>query len=153
MVSPQRRDDRSGDRRRVARGGRRAGDRRGRYPNVLIADSYVGARHPCARYLERFGFCVQECADGDEAIAAIGASPPHLILVEDELPKVPALRLWRWLKDHERTQAIPVILMTSEFDDRGEQPFQGPTGTVLVKPFALSTMLQEVLRVFRRGAP
>src|SRR5262249_50062977 len=112
-----------------------------------------GARNPCARYLDRFGFRVEECADGDEALAAIDARPPHLILVEDGLPKVSAMRMVRRLKEQAHTRGIPVIVMTADFDNRGQQPAPPDTAGVLVKPFALSTMLQEIRRVLREHSP
>src|SRR6266480_2418028 len=46
------------DRRRVPRGGRRPTDRPGKYPPVLVAESYDGVRMSCARYLDRFHFHV-----------------------------------------------------------------------------------------------
>jgi DNA-binding response OmpR family regulator len=153
MTNSERRQERLSDRRRMPRGGRRVGDQPGRYPNLLIADSYDGARGPCARYLDRFGFRVEECADGDEALAAIEARTPHLILVEDGLPKMSATRMVRRLKEQSNTKAIPVIVMSADFDDRGQQPPPVDTAGVLVKPFALSTMLQEIRRVLREHSP
>ena len=50
------------DRRRVPRGGRRTTDRTGLHPTILVADSYEGARRPCARYLDRFHFQVVEAS-------------------------------------------------------------------------------------------
>src|ERR1700675_3109397 len=100
MNTPERRQ-RSGDRRRVPRGGRRPGDQPGRYPSLLVADSYKGARTPCVRYLDRFGFRVDEAADGNEALAAIAARPPHVILVEDALPKMSAWRMVHRLKERQ----------------------------------------------------
>ncbi len=153
MTILERRRPSAGDRRRVPRGGRRASDAAGRYPNLLIADSYDGARGPCVRYLDRFGFRVEECTDGDEALAAIEARPPHLILVEDGLPKMSAKGMVRRLKEQPHTKAIPVIVMTADFDGRGQQPAQIDAAGVLVKPFALSTMLQEIRRVLREHSP
>jgi two-component system phosphate regulon response regulator PhoB len=153
MVTSERRRDPGSDRRRVPRGGRRANDQPGRYPNLLIADSYDGARSPIARYLDRFGFRVEECSDGDECVAAIDARPPHVILIEDELPKMSAPRMVRWLKEQDRTKGIPVIIMTADFDERGQQPAEAESAAVLVKPFALSTMLQEIRRVLREHSP
>lgn len=153
MTIPDRRQPASGDRRRMPRGGRRSSDQPGRYPNLLIADSYDGARGPCARYLDRFGFHVEECVDGDEAMASIDARPPHLILVEAGLPKLSANRMVRRLKDQPHTKAIPIIVMTADFDSTAPQPTQSEAAGVLVKPFALSTMLQEIRRVLREHSP
>src|SRR5258707_9154930 len=99
MTISERRQPAGSDRRSMPRGGRREGDQPGHYPNVLIADSYDGARGPCARYLARFAFRVEECTDGEEALAAISVRPPHLILVEDGLPRIPASRMVRLLKE------------------------------------------------------
>ena len=151
MTTSDRRHVRSGDRRRVPRGGRRTGDQPGRYPNLLVADSYDSARNPCVRYLDRFGFHVEAAADGNEALAMIGARPPHVILVEAGLPHVSASRMVRRLKEQPRTKSIPVIVMTRDFDTAGFQP--SPAAAVLVKPFALSAMLHEIRRVLREQSP
>jgi len=152
MSAPERRQG-SGDRRRVARGGRRPADQPGRHPQLLVADSYDGARIPCVRYLDRFGFSVEQAADANEALASIATKPPQLILVEDGLPKMSAWRMVRQLKEQAETRSIPVIVMTSDFDPGTRQPAQSEAAAVLVKPFALSTMLQEIRRVLREHSP
>jgi two-component system phosphate regulon response regulator PhoB len=152
MSTPNRRQI-QGERRSVPRGGRRPGDQPGRHPNLLVADSYEGARIPCVRYLDRFGFRVDQAADGNEALASIATRPPHLILIEDGLPKVSGWRMLRRLKDQPQTRSIPVIVMTSDFDAAGRQASQIDAAGVLVKPFALSTMLQEIRRVLREQSP
>src|SRR3954465_12493565 len=101
------------DRRRGGGGAPRATDRPGRYPPVLVADSYEGARRPCARYLDRLNFEVIEAADGDEALARIVATPPHVILAEWFLPAMPAPRFAQWLGQSWRTREIPLIALAS----------------------------------------
>jgi DNA-binding response OmpR family regulator len=136
------------DRRAVARGGRRPYDRPGHYPKLLIADSYEGARVPCARYLDHFGFHVDQAADGQEALAAMEAGLPHLLLVEHSLPKLPASGLVEWIEKAGHDRQVPVILMLSDFDAVAPRDMP-PSAAVLVKPFPLSTMLQEVRRALR----
>jgi len=99
----------------------------GRYPPVLIADSYEGARRPCVRYLDRFHFDVAEAANGEEALKQIVATTPRLIVTEWTLPTMPADRLCQWLAQGWRTRVA----------------------AILVKPFSLETMLNEVRRVLR----
>jgi len=149
MTGPERRSLPLGpDRRRLPRGGRRAGDQPGRYPNLLVADSYDGARVPCVRYLSKFGFHVDQAADGHEALALIKAKQPHVILVEEGLPAVPAMRLVRPLHNDPTTRDIRVIVMTSDFELTRESAEHGEAA-VLVKPFALSLMLQEIRKALR----
>ena len=139
------------DRRRVPRGGRREYDRPGRYPPVLIADSYAPARRPCALYLERHNFDVHEAADGEEALARIVASPPRIVLIEWGLPGMSGERLSHWLAQGWRTRDVRVIAMAGAGGDEG-LPAMAQVDAVLFKPFSLSAMLEEIRRVLRDDA-
>lgn len=135
------------DRRRYARGGRRAADLPGRHPNVLVADSYDGARIPCVKYLDRLGFGVLEAGGGHEALAHIEAMTAHVILIENGLPNAPILQIARRLS--EASKAVPLILMTNALDVVEEAVAGLPLVAILEKPFSLSTMLQEIRRLLR----
>jgi len=140
------------DRRRVPRGGRRSTDRAGKHPPVLVAESYDGVRKSCARYLDRFNFQVAEAADGEEALTQITAEPPQVILAELNLPAMPAWRLAQWLSQSWRTRQIPVIVLAGDLEasDPPVSPdFRNVVAGVLVKPFTLRTMLDEIRRVIR----
>src|SRR5262245_57583066 len=90
--SPQERRHTPGpDRRRFPRGGRRATDLPGRYPRVIVADSYEAARRPCIRYLDHFSFDVAPATDGQGAIDAIRTQSTAVILMDSHL-KDPASR-------------------------------------------------------------
>ena len=136
------------DRRRVPRGGRREYDRSGRYPPVLVADSYEGARRPCVRYLDRFHFDVAEATNGEDALKQIVSTTPRLIITEWTLPTMPADRLCQWLAQGWRTRDIPVIVVAADYDARRQMP---SVASILVKPFSLETMLTEVRRVLRES--
>ena len=153
MTTADRRLERLPDRRRVARGGRRIADRTGKYPNLLVADSYPGARKPCARYLDLFNFKVAEAATGEEAIARIQADPPQVILAELTLPGMGARELSQWLSDRVTSPPIPVIVMMSELEGRPSEPLPQAIAGVLIKPFPLATMIDEVRRVLRSRPP
>jgi DNA-binding response OmpR family regulator len=141
------------DRRRVPRGGRRTTDRTGLHPTILVADSYEGARRPCARYLDRFHFQVAEASDGEQALSTITAIAPHVIIADASLPAMPAWRLTQWLAQSWRTRNIPVIVMTSDIEVGDDVPLPEIAAGVLIKPFALTTMLAEVRRVLRAANP
>jgi DNA-binding response OmpR family regulator len=135
------------DRRRVPRGGRRAYDRPGRYPPVLVAESYEPARRPFVRYLERFNFDVAEAADGEQALARIVASPPRVVLIEWGLPMMSGSRLSQWLAQGWRTRDVRVIAIAGDNDV--DAPAMPHVDGVLVKPFSLASMLDEIRRVLR----
>ncbi len=134
------------DRRRVPRGGRRASDRPGKYPPVLIADSYEGARQACARYLEQFHFDVVEAADGEQALARIVETPPQVILTEWNLPAMPAGRLQQWIAQRRPDSDIPMIVLAAAAEADAKVP---QVAGLLRKPFSLAEMLDEVRRVLR----
>ena len=135
-----------GDRRRAPRGGRRATDRPGRYPPVLVAESYDGVRLACARYLQQFNFEVVEAADGEQALARIVSTTPQLILTEWNLPSMPAVKLAQWVAQRRADGGIPVIVMANAVEGDGAL---ARVAGVLRKPFSLSEMMAEVRRVLR----
>ena len=145
MSSPNRRIGSGRDRRRVPRGGRRDGDRPGRHPTVLVADSYAAVRQPCARYFEQYSFRVQEAADGDQAVALITSALPHVIVADASLPIMPAARLAQWLSQNWRTRHIPLIVMT----EGGAADPALANAVMLAKPFKLPAMLEKVRKVLR----
>lgn len=110
------------DRRLVTRGGRRSADVPGRHPHVLVADNEESVRRPCVRYLSLFGFHVEEAADGDQAVAAWQTVRPHVVV----------------------TDAVRRPFIVTVTDDHAAVP--PGASAVLLKPFSLGTMLEEVRR-------
>ena len=133
----------------MPRGGRRPTDRPGRHPTLLVAESYAPVRRPFVRYLEHFSFRVTQATNGDELLAALSRVPPHVILAEVALPHMDAQRLSQWLGSSCHARDIPVIVMADSFTEGAAARLGNPAG-VLVKPFPLSTLLDEVRRVLRR---
>jgi len=153
-MTPTERRSASRDRRSVPRGGRRTDDQNGlRFPRVLIADSYDGARLPCAKYLDRFNFDVDEACDGDETVRKVAARQMHIVLLEAGLPDAPVPRIVDILQSDPSARQVPLIVMTSELE-AGTEGLDGiPLVAVLAKPFTLSSMLQEIRRLLREQPP
>ena len=141
MPTPERRLASLRDRRRVPRGGRRPTDRAGRYPPVLVADSDGFARRPLVRYLNLFGFQVEEATDGNNLAAAIERSQPHAIIAEITLPASARLRTL-----FTGDCRIPVIVTTTD----PNIPVSPQASGLLIKPFPLETMLSEIRCVLRQ---
>lgn len=143
----ERRFMRSPDRRRVPRGGRRGIDLAGKHPRILFADSDDSARRPCVRYLNLLGFQVDEAKTGDEAVFALHAYRPRIAITEVTLRGISRLTTTAVEDFH-----IPLIVTTTD----AASPVPRKAAAVLVKPFRLSSMLDEVRRVLRlteRAAP
>jgi len=135
-----------GDRRRTPRGGRRATDRPGRHPQILIADSYDGARIPWVKYLDRLGFEVLEARNGHKAMAHIDAQRADVIVIEHGLPDAPVVQVARTLRG---SQAVPLIVTTSHLGIVEETVTELAHVAVLEKPFSMAKMLAEIRRLLR----
>jgi CheY-like chemotaxis protein len=150
----ERREGQPRDRRSHPRGGRREGDRPGRYPVLLLADSHAGSRRESARYLSQCGFHVLEVTNAREAQEAVRATPPHVILTELTLPGMPAWRVPRLghgapAADIPVIVLNPVIIALNDFEGAPAGPMRSRPAGLLVKPLVLPAMLQEVRRVLR----
>ena len=128
------------DRRRFARGGRRETDLPGKHPKIAVIDRYDAVRSACARYLEHFNFDVIEAADVDSGLALLESARPALVLLEEA-----GLSGFEQLHQQSASLSIPCISMASAL---GEP--QPPAGGLLLKPFTLGAMLDEIRRVLRQ---
>jgi DNA-binding response OmpR family regulator len=133
------------DRRRFPRGGRRAGDPSGRHPTIAIIEQYEGVRRPCARYLDHFHFDVAEAVTADQGLGILQQTNPAVILMED-VDSAGSVDIQQQARD----RAIPIVAMASAFGGAATEHAE-PLGAagVLVKPFQLGVMLEEIRRVLR----
>ena len=129
------------DRRSAPRGGRRASDRPGRCPTILVVDSYEDARSPIARYLDRYGFDVLEATGPHDAADLIDRRGPRAVL--SGLHGTGAAHLYSKLSATAAAVPTVLIVMQSASDD---DPLPYPPTAVLSKPFSLRTMLDELRR-------
>ena len=136
--------ERGPDRRRFPRGGRRAEDRPGRFPRIAIIEQYDGVRRPCARYLQHFNFDVVEATDLHSGLELIEAAPPAVILVAAS-----ETRAFERLQAEVNVLGIPLLSLTTAFPDLDEPPAGPVPAGVLLKPFTLGAMLDEIRRVLR----
>lgn len=127
------------------------GDRPGRHPRVLIAESYRPALHPCIRYLEHFNFDVRPADDAETLGREIRTSPPAVALVGTSLSDaVQDERVrYEW-----RAHGIPLVLMADTAAD-AEAFLEGDVrpAAVLVRPFTLAAMLDAIRSVLRSRTP
>src|SRR5689334_13185337 len=80
---------------------------------VLLVEDDRFLRRACETSLRQQGFTVSTAADGEEALRAVRAEPPDLILLDILMPKLTGIEVLRVLKSDEKTRAIPVIVLTN----------------------------------------
>lgn len=118
---------------------------------ILVVDDEPELREMVRRYLEAEGFGVVEAADGDEALAAVAASGPDLILLDVSMPGRDGFET---LQEFRRTTSVPVIMLTARAEeiDRVIGLTVGADDYV-TKPFSPRELVARIRAVLRRSAP
>jgi two-component system alkaline phosphatase synthesis response regulator PhoP len=124
---------------------------------ILIVEDDPDIAELMARYLDKAGFTTERAASGRDALHAVGARPPELIVLDLMLPHVDGLEVCRLLRANEATAAIPIIMVTARADE-SERIVGLELGAddYLAKPFSPNELVARVralLRRAQRGAP
>lgn len=116
---------------------------------ILVVDDEETIREVVSRYLEREGFSVIEAADGFEALDAIRANPPDLIVLDLMLPGIDGLSLTQHIR---QDRHIPIIMLTAkgEPSDRIRGLDMG-ADDYMAKPFSPQEVVSRVRAVLRRS--
>src|SRR5688572_21249885 len=79
---------------------------------VLVVDDDPDSRRLLRDFLTGEGYGWRLAASGEEALAALDAALPDLILLDAVMPGLDGFETCRRIKAHGDTAAIPVIFMT-----------------------------------------
>src|SRR5437868_4113134 len=109
---------------------------------ALIADDQPSAREAISRLLEDDDSIeiVSECADGNEALAAIAELAPDMLFVDVQLPEVPGFQVV------ESSRGIPAVVFMSALERFAARAFDAHAADYVVKPFHDERLLQAVER-------
>ena len=80
---------------------------------VLLVEDDRFLRRACEKSLRQQGFIVSTARDGEEALRAIHADPPDIILLDLLMPKVSGFEVLKDIRSDEKTRSIPVIILTN----------------------------------------
>ncbi|MEM1041749.1 MAG: LytTR family DNA-binding domain-containing protein [Bacteroidota bacterium] len=100
---------------------------------VLIVDDEPPARKRLARLLKgQDGFeTAGECANGREALDAIGAEQPDLVLLDVQMPELSGLEVLEALDP----ETMPVVVFVTAYDQHALRAFELHAVDYLLKPF------------------
>jgi two-component system response regulator ResD len=120
---------------------------------VLVVDDEPTIVEVVGRYLERAGYEAAGAADGFEALEAIAAQRPDLVVLDLMLPGIDGIEVMRRLRELPGPP-LAVILLTArgEESDRLVGLRQGADDYV-VKPFSPAELVARVGAVLRRTRP
>lgn len=79
---------------------------------VLVVDDDPDVRLFNTTVLEENGYSPEEAVNGEEALQAIRAAPPDLVMLDVLMPRQSGIRLYRALKTDPALQAVKVIVLS-----------------------------------------
>jgi len=121
---------------------------------ILVVEDESAIREMLCFSLTKAGFRFEEAADAEQALLAIAANPPDLVLLDWMLPGMSGVDLARRLRNEELTAALPIIMLTarSEENDRVRGLETGADDYV-AKPFSPRELIARIQAVLRRTRP
>jgi len=110
---------------------------------ALIADDQASAREAISRLLEDDDSIeiVSECANGNDALAAIEQHSPDMLFVDVQLPDVPGFQVVE-----SSSGKIPAVIFMSALDRYAARAFDAHAADYVIKPFHDDRLLQAVER-------
>ena len=114
---------------------------------VLVVDDDAAIRQFIQMALEGSGYEVETAEDGQEALAAVRAAPPRVILLDMRMPIMDG---WAFTRAYRETPPphAPIVVLTAA-RDAGEYASDVNADAFLAKPFNLRELLGLVGRLVR----
>jgi two-component system phosphate regulon response regulator PhoB len=128
--------------------------RRAAAPSILVVEDEDSLATLLQYNLEKEGYGVAVCADGEEALILIDEGQPDLVVLDWMLPTVSGIEVCRRLRQRSQTRNLPIVMLTA----RGEESdrIRGlDTGAddYVVKPFSMTELTARIRAVLRRIRP
>ncbi len=118
---------------------------------VLIVDDDPVARMLAVRSMTALGYAADEAGDGDDALAQIDASPPDLVLLDVDLPRLDGIETCAQLRRRPSGRDLPVLVATGLTDpDTVQRAFEAGATDFIQKPLDWK-ILQHRVRFLMRA--
>ena len=117
-------------------------------PRVVVVEDDMAIADVVVRYLEKEGFRVDAFHHGGEALDALLADPPDLVVLDLMLPGVDGAELFRRLR---ALAPVPVVMLTARGDETDRViGLEMGADDYLPKPFNPRELLARMKAVLRR---
>ena len=118
--------------------------------SILAVDDSPSMRKMVSFTLTGAGYHVVEAVDGQDALEKAETHDIHLVLADQNMPRLDGIGLTRRLRAHPRYKGTPILILTTESSDQMKQAGRaaGATGW-LVKPFDPTRLIEVIQKVIR----
>ena len=118
---------------------------------ILVVEDDKDIAALIEHYLEKAGYGSEVVHDGGKALMAARETPPDLVILDLMLPGLSGLEVCKALRLHNRTSALPIIMVTA----RGEESerilgLDSGADDYIVKPFSPHELIARVRALLRR---
>jgi DNA-binding response OmpR family regulator len=118
---------------------------------VLVVDDDGDIRGLLRELLERQGYGVTEAANGKEALRALYAAPPDLVLLDVSMPELDG---WQTLERIRDLSDVPVAMLTARTAELEKvRGLKAGADDYITKPFGRQELLARVEAMLRRAGP
>jgi DNA-binding response OmpR family regulator len=119
---------------------------------ILVVEDDRDIGELICRYLEKASFKAELVSSGRDAVAALAAGPPDLLILDLMLPHVDGLEICRLVRATDKTAAIPIIILTARAEE-SERIVGLEIGAddYIAKPFSPNELVARVRALLRRA--
>jgi DNA-binding response OmpR family regulator len=119
---------------------------------ILVVEDDLDIAQLVARYLDKAGFLTELVTSGREALHAIAAKPPGMVILDLMLPHVDGLEVCRVVRGNDATAAIPIIMLTARAEESDRiVGLEIGADDYLAKPFSPNELVARVRALLRRA--
>jgi two-component system cell cycle response regulator DivK len=113
-------------------------------PVILLAEDNEDTRRVYGMILRHFGYDVEEVTNGMDAVNAVRARQPSLVLMDIGLPCLDGWQASRLLKSDPATAAIPVIAFSARVDSAADLGGRATFDGYILKPISPTELVRRV---------
>src|SRR5688572_14073173 len=118
-------------------------------PRVLVVDDTPQNIRLLDAVLSPRGYTVIPATSGQEALNAVAAAPPDIILLDIQMPVMDGYEVCRRLRDDPTTLALPIVMITAAGDQEKLKALEVGADEFIAKPFNQAELLARVKSLLR----
>jgi len=119
-------------------------------PRVLVVDDEPAIRRFLCTSLAAHDYAVFEAVNGQEALAAVLAHRPDLVILDLGLPDLDGIEVTRLLREW---SAVPIIILTVQEQETAKiNALDAGADDYVIKPFGMGELLARMRVALRRAA-
>ena len=119
---------------------------------VLVVEDDPDIAQLVAHYLDQAGFSTEVLSSGRDALVAMAARPPDLLILDLMLPQVDGLEVCRITRANEATASLPIIMLTARAEESDRiVGLELGADDYLAKPFSPNELVARVRALLRRA--